>query len=206
MKRREFLKNGLLVTAGTCYIDSFLGCVNPHLKDANLNTYFEGFKDPPVTSRLFVRWWWNGNRLTGKEILRELDVMKAAGIGGVEINPIAFPNGSDPAGYESMKMFSKDWLEMLKVALDGARERGMICDMIVGSGWPFGGEFLEKNQQSQMVTIETIDLTGGENYRFEISEILKKVNPEIASKNDKVYHDLYGQVTSQEIGNSYKRN
>ena len=33
---------------------------------------------------------------------------------------------------------------MLKVALDGARERGMICDMIVGSGWPFGGEFLEK--------------------------------------------------------------
>ena len=40
------------------------------------------------------------------------------------------------------------------------------------------------------MTIETIDLTGGENYRFEISEILKKVNPEIASKNDKVYHDL----------------
>jgi len=89
--------------------------------------------------------------------------MKAAGIGGVEINPIAFPLETDVAGYKAMTIFENDWLEMLQVALSGAKERGIICDMIVGSGWPYGGEFLKKEEQTQMVTIETIELQGGKN-------------------------------------------
>jgi hypothetical protein len=190
MRRRTFFKNSLLVTSGTLFIDSFLGCVNPSLQEGNLDEYFKGFQDPPAGSRLFVRWWWNGNRLTSEEILRELDVMQAAGIGGVEINPIAFPQGSDPAGYKALTIFEESWLDMLEVALQGAKERGMICDMIVGSGWPFGGEFLEKEDQSQMVTIETIDLEGGRSYSFSQVELLDRVDPQIHSMNKKVYKEL----------------
>ncbi len=62
--------------------------------------------------------------------------------------------------------------------------------MIVGSGWPFGGEFLEKGDQTQMVTIETIDLNGGETHRFNIEELLQRVDPEIHSRNKTVYRDL----------------
>jgi len=190
MKRRTFFKNSLIVASGTLFMDSLLGCVNPLLQDGNVNEYFKGFQDPPADSRLFVRWWWNGNRLAEKEILRELDVMQAAGIGGVEINPIAFPQGSDPVGYEALTIFEEKWLDMLQVALEGAKERGMICDMIVGSGWPFGGEFLDKDDQSQMVTIETIDLEGGQSFQFEIDELLDRVDPEIHSRNKTVYKDL----------------
>ena len=64
--------------------------MHPAIEEKSLEEYFRGFQNPPVNSRLFVRWWWNGNRLDKDEVLRELDVMKAAGIGGVEINPIAF--------------------------------------------------------------------------------------------------------------------
>ncbi len=190
MKRRTFFKNSLLVTSGTLFMDSFLGCVNPLLQDGNVDEYFKGFQDPPADSRLFVRWWWNGNRLAENEILRELDVMQAAGIGGVEINPIAFPQGSDPVGYEALTIFEEKWLDMLQVALEGAKERGMICDMIVGSGWPFGGEFLNKEDQSQMVTIETIDLEGGQSYHFKIDELVDRVDPEIHSRNKTVYREL----------------
>ncbi|RLD91403.1 MAG: glycoside hydrolase family 2, partial [Bacteroidetes bacterium] len=190
MKRRTFFKNSLLVTSGTLFMDSFLGCVNPLLQDGNVDEYFKGFQDPPADSRLFVRWWWNGNRLAENEILRELDVMQAAGIGGVEINPIAFPEGSDPVGYEALTIFEEKWLDMLQVALEGAKERGMICDMIVGSGWPFGGEFLNKEDQSQMVTIETIDLEGGQSYHFKIDELVDRVDPEIHSRNKTVYREL----------------
>ena len=190
MKRRDFVKTGILASSGALMINSVFGCVNPMLENASLDEIYKGFKNPPVDARLFVRWWWNGNRLSEKEILRELDVMKAAGIGGVEINPIAFPNGADPAGYEAMTIFTEEWLEMLKVALQGAKERGIICDMIVGSGWPFGGEFLTKEEQTQMVTIETIDLQGGEKQRFKIQDLLDKVNPQIHSKNKTVYKDL----------------
>ena len=190
MKRRTFFKNSLLVTSGTLFMDSFLGCVNPLLQEGNVDNYFKGFQDPPADSRFFVGWWWNGNRLDEKEILRELDVMQAAGIGGVEINPIAFPHDSDPVGYEALTIFEDKWLDMLQVALEGARERGMICDMIVGSGWPFGGEFLSKEDQSQMVTIETIDLEGGQSYHFKTDELLDRVDPEIHSRNKTVFKEL----------------
>lgn len=190
MKRRDFVKTGLLATSGTIMVNSVLGCVNPTLETGSLDSIFKGFKNPPADARLFVRWWWNGNRLSKKEILRELDVMKAAGIGGVEINPIAFPRDADPVGIEAMTIFEDDWLEMLQVALQGAKERGIICDMIVGSGWPFGGEFLKKQEQTQMVTIETIDLKGGKTHRFKVPELLDKVDPKIHSKNKTVYKDL----------------
>ncbi len=190
MKRRDFFRTSLIASSGVIFIDSFLGCVHPAIQERDLNQYFNGFQDPPASSRVFVRWWWNGNRLDASEILRELDVMKEAGIGGVEINPIAFPGNENPMGYESLTIFEEPWMEMLEVALKGARERGIICDMIVGSGWPFGGEFLKKEEQSQMVTIETIDLEGGASYNYSLDELLSRIDPEIHSKNDKVYKDL----------------
>jgi hypothetical protein len=190
MKRRDFVKTSLLAAPGAFILNSVLGCVNPVLETGSLDEIFSGFQNPPADARLFVRWWWNGNRLSKKEILRELDVMKAAGIGGVEINPIAFPREADPAGYKAMTIFEDDWLEMLQVALQGAKERGILCDMIVGSGWPFGGEFLKKEEQTQMVTIETIDLDGRKKQRLKIEDLLDKVDPRIHSKNKTVYKDL----------------
>lgn len=50
---------------------------------------YPGFQNPPAEARPFVRWWWNNNQVEAKEILRELDLLKKAGFGGVEINPIA---------------------------------------------------------------------------------------------------------------------
>lgn len=190
MERRNFLKTGVLATSGAFFIDTFSACSNFAEKNKTLDEYYKSFRHPPVTSQVFVRWWWNGNRLDKNEILRELDVMKAAGIGGVEINPIAFPQNSDPAGYEELIIFEDKWLEMLKTALYGAKERGIICDMIVGSGWPFGGEFLKKQDQTQMVTIETIDLKGEKEYIFSLKQLLDKVEPNIHSKNKTVYKDL----------------
>jgi hypothetical protein len=139
------------------------------------------FRDPPGHARVFVRWWWNGDRLEEEEILRELDVMNEAGIGGVEINPIKMPNEADTVGIESIEWLSDKWIEMLKVALRGARERGIICDMIVGSGWPFGGEFLEGDERTQLVAVQTKDLPGGRQYQFTPQELLDDVDPHFHS-------------------------
>jgi hypothetical protein len=56
------------------------------------------FKNPPMTSRPFVRWWWNGDKIEKPELARELRLLKDAGIGGVEINPIAFPDKTADMG------------------------------------------------------------------------------------------------------------
>ena len=76
---------------------------------------FQTFSNPEMKYRPQVRWWWNGDKVTAHEILRELDVMKEAGIGGVEINPIAFPGG-DSIGIRTLEWCSPEWCQMVKVA------------------------------------------------------------------------------------------
>jgi hypothetical protein len=124
---------------------------------------YDGFQNPPAQARPFVRWWWNGNCVTEKEILRELDVMKDAGIGGVEINPIAMPaNAMDDAAKQCTPLvwLSPEWNKMVKTAADGAKQRGMIADLIVGSGWPFGGRFLQSGEQIQIIQVNKKKLSG----------------------------------------------
>ncbi|MDR1455018.1 MAG: hypothetical protein LBJ01_05140 [Tannerella sp.] len=142
---------------------------------------FDLFQAPPVTARPFVRWWWNGNKVTASELLRELDVLKEAGIGGVEINPIKFPVADDMA-IPSLPWLSPEWIEMVKVTLKGAEERGLICDIIVGSGWPFGAELLKGDERSHLLTIASRKVKGAGSVRIETADIEKEAAPQISSR------------------------
>ena len=51
------------------------------------------------------------------ELVRELNLLKEAGIGGVEINPIAFPTTGDDLGKKSLTWLFDEWIEMLQVPL-----------------------------------------------------------------------------------------
>ena len=55
--------------------------------DENLKLLEESFANPPDASRIMMRWWWFGPSVTKPELQRELEQMKAEGIGGVEMPP-----------------------------------------------------------------------------------------------------------------------
>jgi hypothetical protein len=177
--RRSFLKSGMILTVGLPALRPSALFGSDGTVDAS-DPLFTAFRNPPVTAKPFVRWWWNGDKVTAREILRELDVMKDAGIGGVEINPIAFPGGDD-LGIPSLKWLSPEWIEMVKVALKGAEERGMICDIIVGSGWPFGAEFMQGDEQSQLMTLTCRRVKGPATVTADVAELLKEASPEVVS-------------------------
>jgi hypothetical protein len=122
---------------------------------------YAAFQDPPSAARPFVRWWWNGGCVTEPEILRELDVMKEAGIGGVEINTIQMPQPSIPGSLhdvECLEWLSPEWNAVVKATTEGTRARDMTADVIVGSGWPFGGRFLEGSDRTQRVRVVVVPL------------------------------------------------
>jgi hypothetical protein len=124
---------------------------------------YEDFLNPPPAARPFVRWWWNGNCVTEAEILRQLDVMKKAGIGGVEINAVGMPEsvpGESLKKRQCLTWLSPEWNQMVQVAAEGARQRGMLADLIVGSGWPFGGRFLPPEYQTKKVVLTKKQLHG----------------------------------------------
>lgn len=135
---------------------------------------FSGFQNPPAEARPFVRWWWNGNRLQKEEIVRQLDVLQKAGIGGVEINPIAMPEEAEDMGIKPLTWISKEWNEMLKFAALEAQKRGMLADLIVGSGWPFGGEFLEEDETIQRIIVNKIYCSGGEKLNEDLESLYRK--------------------------------
>jgi hypothetical protein len=154
----------------------------PAIRAADDDALFREFHQPPATARPFVRWWWNGDKLTEKEIVRELDLLHAAGIGGVEINPIRFPNPDDPLGIPSIEWLSKPWIAMLQTAVRSVHERGMIADSIVGSGWPFGGQFLTREEQTHILALGTRQVSGPATVRIPEADLLAEAELRLHSK------------------------
>jgi hypothetical protein len=138
-----------------------VSCSSPKKKTISSKALFGGFENPPAEARPFVRWWWNGNHLSEKEIVRQLEVLHTVGIGGVEINPIAMPPGAKDIGTKSLVWLSEEWNRMLVFAAKEAKKKGMITDLIVGSGWPFGGEFVKSDETIKRLTSNKIQYSGG---------------------------------------------
>lgn len=158
--------------------ETLLTAVHEQLSTADLQKLF---RNPPNAYRPMVRWWWNGDRVTAEEVTRELDVLQKAGIGGVEINPIKFPQEASALDTHALTWMSDEWIAVLAAALDAAKQRDMTCDMIVGSGWPYGGEFLTRADQTQMMALGTRESIGPQSIRLSVAELLADVSPRFVS-------------------------
>jgi hypothetical protein len=152
----------------------FPACNSVREAETSSDNLFSLFQDPPSEARPFVRWWWNGDCIEVDELERELDIMKAAGIGGVEINPIAKPDGGNDFDYKCYEWLSPEWNERVRATIEMAGERNMIVDLIMGSGWPFGGEFLKEDQFLQGVGIRKLELRGPGKHTLQLKEIWQK--------------------------------
>ena len=147
------------------------GCSRGADPTLSIDEVYALFVNPPAEARPFVRWWWNGDCIEVDELKRELDIMKAAGLGGVEVNPIAHPGGDVPREQNCYEWLSPEWNERIKATIRMAHEREMIVDLIMGSGWPFGGEFLEDDEQLQGVGVKKLVLQGPERITLSIKEL-----------------------------------
>lgn len=186
MLRRNFIKQGLFITAGCSLSSDMLlraGEISVPDSKSMPGTMYDLFKNPDNTHRPFVRWWWNGDKVEAKELIRELHVLKAAGIGGVEINPIAFPSTGDDMGKQSLYWLSDEWIEMLQVVFAEAKKIGLTCDLIVGSGWPFGSESLSREERAQVMILYAEPIEGGTTYETSRFNIFKTVDPGVTDPN-----------------------
>ncbi|HWK04843.1 MAG TPA: glycosyl hydrolase [Puia sp.] len=194
MKRRAFLVRGSLLTTGYTLMKTmplWAGPISPEGENAGAPDgartalpaaeLYRLFKDPTPVYRPFVRWWWNGDKVEKAELARELRLMKDAGIGGVEINPIKFPPRTDDLGKPAIQWLSPEWIDLLQFTLKEAESLGLTCDLIVGSGWPFGAEYLRGEERSQVVLIGTHKLEGPLDYEVSLFDLFKEADPAVTS-------------------------
>lgn len=122
MNRRTFIQNTSIATSSLVFFNQFESLAFSK-SDQDLYTLF---KNPPANYRPFVRWWWNGNKIQKKELFRQLTLLKDAGIGGVEINPISFPNKADDMGIKSLRWLSDEWIDLVKDTCNEARSKDIF--------------------------------------------------------------------------------
>jgi hypothetical protein len=187
MNRRTFLVQGSLMSGGLVMTNLFQLMGDSESKFTSSVLSEKGlsgiFMNPPSEYRPFVRWWWNGNKIEAGELVRELRLLKDAGIGGVEINPIAFPTTGDDLGKKSLTWLSDEWMEMLQVTFLEAKRLDLTCDLIVGSGWPFGAETLDMNETAQVVILYAENVKGPLLFEMSPFTIFKSVDPGVTVPN-----------------------
>ncbi len=100
----------------------------------------QGFLNPPDAAKPMVRWWWFGAAVVKPEILKELQQMKADGIGGAELAFVYPEMLDDPArGLKNLPFLSPEMLDAVTYAQAEGRKLGLRIDLTLCSGWPYGG-------------------------------------------------------------------
>jgi glycosyl hydrolase family 106( putative alpha-L-rhamnosidase) len=118
------------------------------------------FQNPPTSARPMMRWWWFGPAVMRNELKRELDVMHAAGIGGVELAaeyPLAL---DDPGkGLVNLRYGSPEYIAMVRYAAEYAASLSMRVDLTLGSGWPYGGPEIPLELAAGRLKIVSVSLS-----------------------------------------------
>ncbi|MBQ8953506.1 MAG: hypothetical protein IJ048_05280, partial [Clostridia bacterium] len=116
---------------------------------------------PPKNARGFTRWWWYGCCVEKDEIDRELDFMKEAGIGGVELQILYPVQADDPErGFHNIPFGSPEFYDILAYTKAACDSRGMKLDVTPGSSWPYGGPFVDVDDAQQEALPYQYDITG----------------------------------------------
>lgn len=118
-------------------------------------TLRDDFVSPPAEARPLVRWWWFGPAVEKSKLNQEMLQMKAGGFGGFEvatIYPLAL-DGQYP-GLKNLKFLSPEYFEMLRFTAAKAHELDLRMDLTLGSGWPYGGPMIGREEAAQSIREE----------------------------------------------------
>lgn len=119
----------------------------------------------------WTRWWWMGSAVDKPNIKSSLIDFHKAGIGGVEITPIYGVKGQED---NFIDYLSPKWVDMLNYTITVADSLDMQVDMVLGTGWPYGGPQVTANNAATKLLVETYEVKKDETF-----------NKEIIAQNDK---------------------
>ena len=104
------------------------------------------------TCKPWTYWWWMGSAVDGDELQRHAQTYAKAGLGGMHIIPIY---GAEGAEARYVQFLSPQWMDMLDTAVQTAGEAGLGIDMTPGTGWPYGGPWVGKEQAAKQALLKS---------------------------------------------------
>ena len=121
----------------------------------------------------WARWWWMGSAVDKPGLKKSLLDFHNAGIGGVEITPIYGVKGEEN---NFIDYLSPKWMEMLDYTIHVADSLHIQVDMVLGTGWPYGGSHVTLPHAATKLIVEKYPLKKNETFdrKIEISDTKEK--------------------------------
>ena len=119
------------------------------------------FASPPAQARVATYFWSFGPAWTRPEIDRHLTLFEKAGIGRLLIYPLYPCEVDDPArGIRNLNYLSPEFLDMLSYLVGTAKKRGLECDLVMGTGWPYGGPMIPETLSPKRIVMKAEPVRG----------------------------------------------
>ena len=154
-------------------------------------------KEVTRTAKPWTRWWWMGSAVDKKNLRKNLIALDKAGIGGVEITPIYGVKGEEKNFLEHLSL---GWIEMLEFTISTADSLEMGVDLVLGTGWPYGGSQVERKYAASKLVVRKYKVDEGEHLEKIITpDTLEEKQPAtlkfvLAYAEDGTYKDLTDQL------------
>ena len=103
----------------------------------------QGVSSPPNSARPWVWWFWLNNNVSRESITRDLEELRAKGIGGVTVYSIGAPAGSVPSG---PNFLSPEWRRLFAYTVREADRLGLPMSLMLCSGWNAAGPWVTADQ------------------------------------------------------------
>jgi hypothetical protein len=125
------------------------------------------------TYKPWTYWWWMGSAVNKTEIAKQLDDFRRVGLGGVHIIPIY-----GVKGYEDkfLPFLGEEWLQMVQFTIEQAGKLNMGVDMTLGSGWPYGGGWIDKKNAAKKLMIKEYGLKQGDHIEIKTDTLVTNNN------------------------------
>ncbi|QGK73550.1 glycosyl hydrolase [Flavobacterium sp. SLB02] len=155
----------------------------------------------------WARWWWMGSAVDKPNLKKSLIDFYKAGIGGVEITPIYGVKGEEN---NFIDYLSPKWMDMLDYTIHIADSLHMQVDMVLGTGWPYGGSHVTLPYAATKLIVEKYPLKRNEtfNKNITVSSTKEKLPAEllyvVAYASDGTYINLTDQLKKNKVNASDK--
>ncbi len=127
----------------------------------SLNAQAPAWQPESIESHPAARWWWMGSAVDEENLQYLINEYAKAGIRTLEITPIYGVQSKYMAGKPAnINYLTSNWMNMLKKTESIGAEKGVQIDMNMGTGWPFGGPTVTKDEAAGKLEYKTAGENG----------------------------------------------
>jgi len=141
--------------------------LNSSAQNNNNGTLKERFKNPPEQSKPGTWWHWTNSNITKEGITKDLEWMKRAGIGGMQLADVA--SGSGQVVEKKIIFGSPEWLDAVKHAASEAQRLNLEMTIFSSAGWSLtGGPWVKPDQAMKKLVWSDTTLNGPKSFRSKL--------------------------------------